>query len=410
MIEGTPQSELELAVSELQKNQKMMEDQMTNMEGRMTNLKAMLQQLLRDEFGQEWEELVDNGVDSKVENTCDEQFGSYEVSNAHTSPCDIEVNERRYLENLNTGTDLKMGTECVKVVTVCLNVEAIQADDGQEEEVIEAYGDDSKSESIGRIEQYGFDEVFDVNTSSCDLEELLAALLRHVGLIEELSVKTLCLSLFGAPKPIRLPHPPKFCCEETQGRKTRFSCSFLRAFLNRERENLNRILLRNRRGRKNTILLLLPSCVPKSSYQPLILTFSSELASAFRALLNFHNIISLTDEQGVVRQGRLKVLEVWSLPLGQRVVVPFNAQAQPVGEAAGLLSGFLGLVVTDIATFPISYHSWDKVPNSYKESCFNSIKVHKLLDGLVSRTLALGQKRHGLTSRRARPRRFTKRH
>ncbi|KAF7832397.1 hypothetical protein G2W53_014730 [Senna tora] len=57
------------------------------------------------------------------------------------------------------------------------------------------------------------------------------------------------------------------------------------------------------------------------------------------------------------------------------IVVPFNAQAQPVGEVAGLLSGFLGLVVTYVATFPISYHSWDKVPNSYKESCFNSIKA-----------------------------------
>ncbi|KAF7808409.1 hypothetical protein G2W53_035152 [Senna tora] len=84
--------------------------------------------------------------------------------------------------------------------------------------------------------------------------------------------------------------------------------------------------------------------------------------------------IDIIDEQGVFRQGRLKVLEVWSLPLGQRVVVPFNAQAQPVWEVVGLLSGFLGLVVTDVATFPISYHSWDKVPNSYKESCFISIK------------------------------------
>ncbi|KAF7844314.1 hypothetical protein G2W53_001219 [Senna tora] len=93
----------------------------------------------------------------------------------------------------------------------------------------------------------------------------------------------------------------------------------------------------------------------------------------------------MTDEQGVVRQGRLKVLEVWSLPLGHRVVVPFNAQAQPVGEAAGLLSGFLGLVVTDVATFPISYHSWDKVPNSYKESCFNSIKGKFCLDRVLEK-------------------------
>ncbi|KAF7839689.1 hypothetical protein G2W53_008171 [Senna tora] len=76
----------------------------------------------------------------------------------------------------------------------------------------------------------------------------------------------------------------------------------------------------------------------------------------------------------------------WTIGIiGQRVAVPFNAQAQPVGEAAGLLSGFLGLVVTDVATFPISYHSWDKVPNSYKESCFNSIKGKFCLDRVLEK-------------------------
>ncbi|KAF7820769.1 hypothetical protein G2W53_026224 [Senna tora] len=81
------------------------------------------------------------------------------------------------------------------------------------------------------------------------------------------------------------------------------------------------------------------------------------------------------NEQGVVRDGRLKILEVWSLRAGQRVVVPFNAEAQPVGNAAGLLSGFFGIIVTEVNTFPISYQSLDKVPNSYKEACFNSIKA-----------------------------------
>ncbi|KAF7820955.1 hypothetical protein G2W53_026410 [Senna tora] len=90
--------------------------------------------------------------------------------------------------------------------------------------------------------------------------------------------------------------------------------------------------------------------------------------------------VDIIDEQGVVRDGRLKVLEVWSLPAGQRVVVHFNAEAQPVGNAAGLLSGFLGIVVTEVNTFPISYRSWDKVPDSYKEACFNSIKAKFCLD------------------------------
>ncbi|KAF7841794.1 hypothetical protein G2W53_004092 [Senna tora] len=86
------------------------------------------------------------------------------------------------------------------------------------------------------------------------------------------------------------------------------------------------------------------------------------------------------NEQGVVRDRPLKVLEVWSLPAGQRVAVPFNAEAQPVGNAPGLLSGFLGIIVTEVNTFPISYRSWDKVPNSYKEACFNSIKAKICLD------------------------------
>ncbi|KAF7832403.1 hypothetical protein G2W53_014736 [Senna tora] len=90
--------------------------------------------------------------------------------------------------------------------------------------------------------------------------------------------------------------------------------------------------------------------------------------------------VDIIDEQGVVRDGRLKVLEVWSLPAGQRVVVPFNAEAQPVGNAACLLSGFLGIIVTEVNTFPISYRSWDKVPNSYKEAYFNSIKAKFCLD------------------------------
>ncbi|KAF7824032.1 hypothetical protein G2W53_022176 [Senna tora] len=90
--------------------------------------------------------------------------------------------------------------------------------------------------------------------------------------------------------------------------------------------------------------------------------------------------VDIIDDQGVTRKGRLKVHEVWSLPAGQRVVVDFNAQGQPIGDAGGLIGGFLGLVATNVTNFPITYRNWKRVPESYKEASFNTIKAKFCLD------------------------------
>ncbi|KAF7822389.1 uncharacterized protein G2W53_027844 [Senna tora] len=81
-------------------------------------------------------EVTEASVDLRSEHLNDEQFGSYEVSDVHVSPCDMEVNDRRYSKVFNAGTtNLEMGTECVEdeVIIDCSNVEATQADDEQEE-------------------------------------------------------------------------------------------------------------------------------------------------------------------------------------------------------------------------------------------------------------------------------------
>ncbi|KAF7833490.1 mucin-1-like isoform X4 [Senna tora] len=96
------------------------------------------------------------------------------------------------------------------------------------------------------------------------------------------------------------------------------------------------------------------------------------------------------DDQGVTREGRLKVHEVWSLSTRQRIVVPFSAQGQEaIGEAAGLLGGFLGIVGTDLTTFPISYRAWCQIPHSYKDTCFDIIKAKFCFDHNIQKHFVL---------------------
>ncbi|KAF7835813.1 uncharacterized protein G2W53_010672 [Senna tora] len=99
--------------------------------------------------------------------------------------------------------------------------------------------------------------------------------------------------------------------------------------------------------------------------------------------------VDIEDSHGVKREGRLKTNGVWTLPAGQQIVVPFNRQGQPIGEAAGLLSGFLGIIGTDLTTFPISYYSWKLVPSNYKDTAFSNIKAKFCLDNEIAKCFVL---------------------
>lgn len=61
----------------------------------------------------------------------------------------------------------------------------------------------------------------------------------------------------------------------------------------------------------------------------------------------------MLDEEGVVKETRLRVQDVWVLPRGNKVVLEWNQEGQPVGEAAGLLGGFLGAITGNFNNFPL---------------------------------------------------------
>ena len=78
----------------------------------------------------------------------------------------------------------------------------------------------------------------------------------------------------------------------------------------------------------------------------------------------------LKDEQGVTKQQKLKVRDVFNLSPQVHVIVKFDEYLSPIGEAAGLLVGICGQMATDSVAFPISYSSWSLMPNIYLDNCF----------------------------------------
>ncbi|KAF7841909.1 hypothetical protein G2W53_004207 [Senna tora] len=81
---------------------------------------------------------------------------------------------------------------------------------------------------------------------------------------------------------------------------------------------------------------------------------------------NRYWIVDIEDSHGVKREGRLKTNGVWTLPAGQRIIVPFNRQGQPIGEAAGLL-----------------------MPSNYKDTAFSNIKAKFCLDNEIAKCFVL---------------------
>lgn len=61
------------------------------------------------------------------------------------------------------------------------------------------------------------------------------------------------------------------------------------------------------------------------------------------------------------------------LPDGEQVLIPFDG-SQPSGtEINGLLGGFLTRLGQNHKYFPISFESWSKVPDIYKDQVWRII-------------------------------------
>ncbi|KAF7824392.1 uncharacterized protein G2W53_022536 [Senna tora] len=71
MYEGTLEAELGVVLSELLKRQRALVGQMTEMEERTTNIEAMVRQIFRDEFGQEYAESKHSNLEERFK-PCEE--------------------------------------------------------------------------------------------------------------------------------------------------------------------------------------------------------------------------------------------------------------------------------------------------------------------------------------------------
>ncbi|MED6209240.1 hypothetical protein PIB30_052816 [Stylosanthes scabra] len=75
--------------------------------------------------------------------------------------------------------------------------------------------------------------------------------------------------------------------------------------------------------------------------------------------------------------------QVFSLPAGRQVVLPFDALLRKIVEMDGLLSTLLGSMDYDFSLFLIGVRSWKQM-TVYKECEYNrKIKVGKFLEGYM---------------------------
>ncbi|RYQ92105.1 hypothetical protein Ahy_B09g098242 [Arachis hypogaea] len=79
-------------------------------------------------------------------------------------------------------------------------------------------------------------------------------------------------------------------------------------------------------------------------------------------------------EDGVRKVSRLSVKEAIALPSNTKIVLPFNKELQPIGQTAGLFSGFLGSLGADYSQFLIYAESWKHVNKAKKEHAYDMIK------------------------------------
>ncbi|RYR27150.1 uncharacterized protein [Arachis hypogaea] len=79
-------------------------------------------------------------------------------------------------------------------------------------------------------------------------------------------------------------------------------------------------------------------------------------------------------EDGVRKVSKLSVKEAIGLPSNTKIVLQFNSELQPIGQAAGLLSGFIGSLGADYSRFPIHLESWKLVSKAKRDHAYDMLK------------------------------------
>ncbi|XP_020978003.1 uncharacterized protein LOC107636086 [Arachis ipaensis] len=81
-------------------------------------------------------------------------------------------------------------------------------------------------------------------------------------------------------------------------------------------------------------------------------------------------------ESAVISSMELTVKEALALPPGKKIVLHHNRELQQVGQAAGLLSGFLGTLRSDFQQLLICAKSWKTMSKASKEHAYDQVKVY----------------------------------
>ncbi|KAK2389775.1 hypothetical protein QL285_063342 [Trifolium repens] len=84
-----------------------------------------------------------------------------------------------------------------------------------------------------------------------------------------------------------------------------------------------------------------------------------------------HWIVDVIDDDGNVRQKSVEVKDLIPNKVGFKVQTIWNDDHQPVGEAAGLLSGYIGFLASSDQLLPIMYPKWPKVPLAKKDLIYD---------------------------------------
>ncbi|XP_057730649.1 uncharacterized protein LOC130945982 [Arachis stenosperma] len=79
-------------------------------------------------------------------------------------------------------------------------------------------------------------------------------------------------------------------------------------------------------------------------------------------------------ENGVTYCMELTVKKALALPPEKKIMLNHNRELQQVGQAAGLLSGFLGTLASDFQQLPIGEKSWKTTSKASKEHAFDQFK------------------------------------
>ncbi|WJX45693.1 Asparagine-rich protein (ARP protein) [Trifolium repens] len=90
--------------------------------------------------------------------------------------------------------------------------------------------------------------------------------------------------------------------------------------------------------------------------------------------------VDVIDEAGHISSTRLSVTDMFQNTCDvRRVITTWNPNHQPVGEAAGLLAGFLGEIARKFVEFPIIFENWKDISRDKKTEFYDQkIKQHHI--------------------------------